>query len=339
MNFINTAGKVPAKSGRIRIVLHGGAGSWANDSLTAEEEKECRGAMAQALSAGYKILKDGGKSVEAVEAAVIILEDSPLFNAGKGSAFTHEGDNELDASIMDGATLKAGAAAAVKHIKNPISLARLIMEKTCYVLLAGEGAEAFAKENGMAPVPQDYFFTERAWKSLQRAREKEAEEKNISAEKDNTAASAPDDMKKHGTVGCAALDINGNLAAGTSTGGLTDKYSGRIGDSPIIGAGTYADNNTCAVSATGTGEYFMRLAAARDISAMLEYRNISIQEAADAAVAKVTKLGGDGGVICLDKKGNIAFSFNSGGMARGYINKDGRPVVMIYRDEKDRPFS
>ena len=278
-------------------------------------------AMNDALMAGYRVLAAGGTSLDAVQSAIVILEDSPLFNAGKGAVFTHEGTNELDASIMDGGTMKAGAVAGLKHIKNPIRLARLVMEKSPHVMMAGEGAEAFAKEQGgIEFVDQKYFYTERAWQALQDA---------VAAEK--KAAHAAD---HHGTVGAVALDQHGHLAAGTSTGGLTNKRFGRIGDSPIIGAGTYANNQSCAISSTGVGEFWIRYTVAHDICARVQYRNMAIQAAADDIIQGVLKpIGGEGGVIGLDAHGNLMMSFNTTGMGRGYVGADGKPTIMFTANE------
>jgi len=320
--------KQPGKQ-RFGIVLHGGAGTILKGSMTPDLERDYREKLTQALTAGYTILKNNGSSLDAVEAAIRILEDSPLFNAGKGAVFTHEGTNELDAAVMDGKTLKAGAVAAVKHIKNPISLARMVMERSPHVMMVGDGAEAFAKAQGMELVGAEYFYTERRWKQLQAARAKEEQQKDSSKLKKYPVP----DTSVHGTVGCAALDKMGNLASGTSTGGVTNKRYGRVGDSPIIGSGTYANNSTCAVSATGTGEYFIRSVVAHDISALMEYKGLSLKEAAETVVmVKLVKLGGDGGVIAIDKDGNIAMPFNTSGMYRAYIDTTGNPVVKIYRE-------
>jgi beta-aspartyl-peptidase (threonine type) len=274
-------------------------------------------AMSDALTAGYRVLSGGGTSLDAVQAAIVILEDSPLFNAGKGAVFTHEGTNELDASIMDGATMKAGAVAGLKHIRNPIRLARLVMEKSPHVLMAGEGAEAFARQEGVEFVDQKYFYTDRAWKALQDA---------LAAEKKNAAQT--DDH--HGTVGAVALDQHGNLAAGTSTGGLTNKRFGRIGDSPIIGAGTYANDQSCAISSTGIGEFWIRYTVAHDICARVQYTHVSIQAAADAIIqGELKPVGGEGGVIGLDPQGNVMMSFNTTGMGRGYVGANGKPAIMF----------
>ena len=316
------------KKSRFKLVIHGGAGTITRQSMTAELEREYRAKLTEALQTGYKILKAGGSSLDAIEATIRVMEDSPLFNAGKGAVFTSAGTNELDSSIMDGATLKAGAVAGLKHVKNPISLARLVMEKSPHVMMVAEGAETFAKQQGVEMVSQKYFFTERRWKALQDVKRKERE----GNKKEKEITPMPED-KKHGTVGAVALDQNGNLAAGTSTGGMTNKRFGRVGDSPIIGAGTYADNRTCGVSATGDGEYFIRLGVARDISALMEYKGKSVKEAAETVIMeKLTRLGGTGGVIALDKDGNHAWPFNTAGMYRGYIDADGKVVVEIYKE-------
>ena len=294
------------------LVIHGGAGTITRENMSTEKEAEYISKLTAALKTGYAILENGGSGLDAVEATIKVMEDSPLFNAGKGAVFTGAGTNELDASIMDGATLQGGAVAGVKTVKNPISAARKVMEKTGHVLLAGEGADAFAKEQGLDIVDNSYFHTEHRFKSLIKAKEKE--------------------MEKHGTVGSVALDKKGNLAAGTSTGGLTNKRWGRVGDSPIIGAGTYASNETCAVSATGQGEYFIRGSVAFDIAAQMDYEKKSVQTAAQAVIDKLTERGGTGGVIVMDSKGNIAMSFNTEGMYRGFYLNDGELTVKIYKD-------
>lgn len=316
----------------IRFVIHGGAGTILRGEMSPDREKEYRTKMAEALMTGYDILKKGGAGLDAVEAAIRILEDSPLFNAGKGAVFTSAGTNELDASIMDGKTLKAGAVASLKHIKNPISLARLVMEKSKHVMMVGDGAETFARQQGIKLVPESYFYTESRWKALQREKAAEEEKNKAPKDKKQEKQHAEGFAHKYGTVGAVALDQGGNLAAGTSTGGMTNKRFGRVGDSPIIGAGTYANNRTCGVSATGDGEYFIRSVVAHDLSALLEYRGLSLKEAADMVIEKVGKLGGEGGLIAVDKGGNIAMSFNTPGMYRGRVNADGQPVVEIYRD-------
>ena len=316
----------------IRFAIHGGAGTILKSQMTAERERDYRAKLTEALQIGYGILKKGGAGLDSVEAAIRLMEDSPLFNAGKGAVFTSAGTNELDASIMDGKTLKAGAVASLKRIKNRISLALLVMEKSKHVMMVGEGAESFARQQGIDFVPQSYFYTESRWKALQR--EKAAEEKRNEAPKDKKPERQHAEGFDHayGTVGAVALDQGGNLAAGTSTGGMTNKRFGRVGDSPIIGAGTYANNRTCAISATGDGEYFIRLAVAHDLSAMLEYKGLALQEAADSVIEKVGKLGGGGGLVAIDKSGNIAMSFNTAGMYRGRIGADEQPVVEIYKN-------
>ena len=274
-----SATAAPSPPPKWGIVIHTGAGNLNLSDViagAADRRQAMQAAMNDALMAGYRVLAGGGTSLDAVQGAIVILEDSPLFNAGKGAVFTHEGTNELDASIMDGGTMKAGAVAGLKHIKNPIRLARLVMEKSPHVMMAGEGAEAFAKEQGgIEFVDQKYFYTERAWQALQDA---------VAAEK--KAAHAAD---HHGTVGAVALDQHGHLAAGTSTGGLTNKRFGRIGDSPIIGAGTYANNQSCAISSTGVGEFWIRYTVAHDICARVQYRNMAIQAAADDIIQGVLK--------------------------------------------------
>jgi beta-aspartyl-peptidase (threonine type) len=322
------------KSKKIGLVIHGGAGTIERSAITPERERDYRAGLERALRAGYDILKSGGSSLDATEAAVRVLEDDPHFNAGKGAVFTSAGTNELDAAIMDGKTLKAGAVANLRHIRNPITLARMLMEKSEHavksprvgpLLMAGEGAETFAKENGIELVDQKYFFTQERWDALQKI--KEAEKSGGSGEKKFIIT----DQDRHGTVGAVALDQSGNLAAATSTGGTTNKKAGRIGDSPIIGAGTYANNATCAVSCTGDGEFFIRAAVAHDVSALMEYRGIKLQEAAQAALDKAKQLGGEGGLIAIDKDGNTALPFNTSGMYRGYVDPSGKFVVEIYK--------
>jgi beta-aspartyl-peptidase (threonine type) len=315
------------------FVIHGGAGTILKSNMTAEAEAAYREKMKEALLAGYNILKNDGSSLDAVEAAIRILEDSPLFNAGKGAVLTSEGTAELDASIMDGKNLSAGAVASLKHIKNPISLARMVMEKSPHVMMVGDGAEAFAKQHGVELVPQDYFIIEKRQKDLQKAKEAEKEEASPSKKSDpEKKGQAPAD-KPHGTVGAVALDKAGNLAAGTSTGGMTNKKFGRIGDSPIIGAGTYANNRTCAVSATGHGEYFIRSVVAYDISALMEYKGMSLKDAANFVIMnKLDKMGGTGGVIAIDHQGHVSMPFNTPGMYRGSVGMDGKVVIEIYKD-------
>ena len=315
---------------RIGFIIHGGAGTITRASMSPEREKEYRAKIEEVLMAGYKALQEGKSSLDAVEIAIRMMEDSPLFNAGKGAVFNHEGKNELDSSIMDGKTLMAGAVAGLHHVKNPITLARAVMEKSPHVMMVGDGAEQFAKEQNIELVDEKYFWTQRRWDDLQRVL-KEEKEKAEGKKVSMNYAQLP--VNKFGTVGAVALDKNGNIAAGTSTGGMTNKRYGRVGDSPIIGAGTYANNNSCGVSGTGTGEYFIRLSVARDICSLMEYRALPIQQAADTVIKqKLQNLGGDGGIIAMDKYGNMAISFNTEGMYRAYINSEGKPVIEIYKD-------
>ncbi len=309
------------------IVIHGGAGTILKKYMTDSLEIAFHSKLKEAITTGHSILEKGGTSLEAITATINIMEDSPLFNAGKGAVFTHEETNELDASIMDGATLNAGAVAGVKHIKNPINLALSVMNDSPHVLLSGEGVEEFAREQGFEMMDHSYFYTEKRFQSLQKVKEREKENK-ISFNDPFIKNS------KFGTVGCVALDKNGNLAAGTSTGGMTNKRWNRIGDSPIIGAGTYANNATCAVSSTGWGEYFIRAMVAHDISAMMEYKGVTLQEAAHEVIQnKVPALGGDGGIVAIDKDGNIAMEFNTLGMFRAHMNAEGELIIKIYKDE------
>ncbi|RTQ50274.1 isoaspartyl peptidase/L-asparaginase [Hymenobacter gummosus] len=344
-----------ADPSRITLVIHGGAGTITRQNMTPEKERAYTEALNQALQAGYTVLQRGGTALDAVEATVRVMEDSPLFNAGKGAVFTHDGRNELDAAVMDGQTLKAGAVAGVTVVRNPISAARAVMEKSEHVLLTGTGAEQFAREKGLTIVEPGYFYTEARYQQLQKAL---ASEKGAVPDQLNTptkttpAAPVPTKTKtktkagkpqgyaeppiftegrKYGTVGAVALDQYGNLAAATSTGGMTNKRYGRVGDAPIIGAGTYADNQTCAVSCTGWGEYFIRVGVARDVAARMEYGRQPLAAAAQATLDKVAQLGGDGGLIGLDRQGNITMPFNSEGMYRGYIKANGQTEVLIYK--------
>ncbi|MEM9494468.1 MAG: isoaspartyl peptidase/L-asparaginase [Pseudomonadota bacterium] len=309
----------------ISIVIHGGAGALAPGRYTAEQEAAYLAKLSEALDAGYAVLEEGGDALDAVEAAIVLMEDSPFFNAGKGAVFTSQGRNELDASIMDGATLNAGAIAGVKKVKNPIKLARAVMEKSRHVMFAREGAEKFAKEQGLESVRPRYFYSDRAWRAYKQAK---AAEKTARAT--GQKASLPEDYK-YGTVGAVALDKDGDLAAGTSTGGMTYKRFGRVGDSPIIGAGTFADNRSCAVSSTGHGEYFMRLTIARDICAQVEYGDKSVEDAAEDVInGRLADLGGTGGVIVLGADGSYAMTFNTAGMFRGVKTQTGVKEVAIY---------
>ncbi len=325
------------------LVIHGGAGVILRKNLSPELEAQYRAALAQALQAGYAVLDRGGIALDAVNAAINVMEDSPLFNAGKGAVLNAEGQCELDAAIMDGRTLAAGSVAAVHHIKNPINLARDVMTRSPHVMMIGDGAEKFAVGLGYTLMPADYFITDLRKKQLEEAKRAEQEKSPQSNNADLPAVRyASDDeallahLRKYGTVGCVALDQAGNLAAGTSTGGMTNKKYGRVGDAPIIGAGTYANNATCAVSATGWGEFFIRTSVAHDISAQMEYQGKGVAEAAKATLAKVARLGGDGGVICLDAHGHVAMEFNSPGMYRACHLSDRPAEVAIYGDESAR---
>jgi beta-aspartyl-peptidase (threonine type) len=314
------------------IVIHGGAGTLDRASMSPEREAQYRAGLEQALRAGHAVLARGGSSMDAVEAAIRVMEDNPLFNAGKGAVFTAEGKNELDAAIMDGRTLAAGSVAGVRHVKNPITLARAVMEHSPHVMLAGDGAEQFARTQGIELVPESYFRTEARWQGLLRAREDERRAAGDTTRRPQALYSVPED-RKFGTVGAVALDQAGNLAAGTSTGGMTNKRWGRIGDAPIIGAGTYASNRSCAVSATGHGEFFIRNTVARDICALVEYRGMALKDAAEEVVMRrLVQQGGDGGIIAMDPQGNYTLTFNSSGMYRGRMGADGRPEIAIFRD-------
>jgi L-asparaginase / beta-aspartyl-peptidase len=319
-------------------VVHGGAGVIERKDLTPAQDEAYREAMGRVAEAGAAVLKRGGTSLDAIEAAIRIMEDDPLFNAGKGAVFAADGRNELDSSIMDGKTLMAGAVASVTTTRHPISLARAVMEHSPHVFLVGEGADEFARTRNLEQVPPSYFFTERRWQGLV----KELKRQGLPVPpRPAGAPTAPEaraalvhDEGKHGTVGVVALDTHGNIAAGTSTGGTTAKRWGRVGDSPIIGAGTYASNSSCAVSATGTGEYFIRLTVARSICALVELKGMKLQAAADQVIHKqLTAMKGDGGVIAVAPDGEMAWSFNTSGMYRARL-ADGQPLVVgIYKDD------
>ncbi|WP_223032443.1 isoaspartyl peptidase/L-asparaginase family protein [Hanstruepera marina] len=318
------------KTSEFSIVIHGGAGTILKKNMTPEKEAAYLAKLEEAIRVGYNILRHGGSSLDAVEKTINVMEDSPLFNAGKGAVFTNAGTNELDASIMDGSTLNAGASAGTKTVRNPINLARTIMENSPHVMLSGAGAETFAKEHDLEIVDSSYFYTEDRFQSLQHVKEYEAKKQT-----DDKTAFYDSTIKdsKFGTVGCVALDKHGNLAAGTSTGGMTNKRWGRIGDAPIIGAGTYANNNTCAVSSTGWGEFFIRAMVAHDISALMEYKALSLKEAAKEVIQeKVPHLGGDGGIIAVDKYGNMVMEFNTAGMYRASMNDEGKLTIGIYKN-------
>ncbi len=311
--------------------MHGGAGTILKKNMTPEKEVAYRETMTKALQTGYDALKSGKSSLDAVEVAIHVLEDSPLFNAGKGAVFTHEGKNELDAAIMDGKSLKAGAIAGVTVIRNPISAARAVMEKSEHVMMAGKGAENFAKQAGLTLVDPSYFYTEERWKGLQQALKQDSMKTVLDHDKKAQRLGTLNPDFKFSTVGAVALDKAGNLAAGTSTGGMTNKRFNRIGDAPIIGAGTYANNATAGISGTGWGEFYIRTVLAHDLSAMMEYQNLSVQEASKRVIAKMGKLGGDGGLIALDKNGQVAMEFNTAGMYRGTVTEDGKITVDIYK--------
>lgn len=321
------------------LLVHGGAGVILRSTLPPELETAYRTALRTALAEGHAVLEKGGSALDAVAAAIVVLEDDPLFNAGRGAALNAEGLCELDASIMDGRTLAAGAVAGVKTIRNPIRLARDVMDRSPHVLLVGEGAERFARGLGHAEVANTWFQTERRREQL---REVQAAAAGLAAnqtppELDDNHGAPPPGEHKWGTVGCVALDRSGRLAAGTSTGGMTNKKFGRVGDSPLIGAGTYAEDATCAVSATGHGEYFIRAGFARDVAARMAYAGESVETAAAAAIARVGALGGSGGAIALDAQGRIAAAFNTPGMYRGWRMSDGRDGIAIFQDEPAPP--
>ena len=312
---------------KIALAIHGGAGTILKSEMTAELEAEYRNALAKALQKGWRILSKNGSALDAVEASVVELENFPLFNAGRGAVFTHEGKNEMDAAVMDGAKLKAGAIAFVKNVKNPIKLARLVMERTEHILLAGEGANEFAHELKVEFESDEYFFTEHRYRQLLTAIEENRVQLDHSSNRKLNIAN----RKSLGTVGAVACDFHGNLAAATSTGGMTNKKFGRIGDTPIIGAGAFAENSTCAVSCTGHGEFFMLGVTAYDVSARMKYKNLNLQEASAEALEHLTKIGGEGGFIAVDSAGNIALPFNCEGMYRGFMTTDGEINVEIYR--------
>lgn len=319
---LTLSGKEPSMP-KYAIAIHGGAGTILKENMTPELEAAYEKTLLQALEAGEDVLKQGGSSVDAVEAAIVVMEDSPLFNAGKGAVFTNDGKNELDASIMDGKTLEAGAVTIVRRVRNPVKLARAVMENSPFVLLAGDGAETFAAEQGIELVDPEYFYTERRWQQLQRARQRDENEMILEHDSDI----------KFGTVGAVALNAEGNLAAATSTGGLTNKRFGRVGDSPLIGAGTYASNDSCAVSGTGKGEYFIRATVARSICALVQYKGVSLEEAAEKIInGQLVEMKADGGVIAVDREGNIALVMNTPGMYRAWVKAGEQPKAAIYRD-------
>ncbi len=308
---------------KIALALHGGAGTLVKGTMTLEKEIAYKNALQNALNKGYAILEKGGTAIEAVEITVKSLEDSPLFNAGKGSVFTANGTHEMDASIMDGSNLKAGAVSLIQGIKNPISLARDVMDKSEHVFMAGEGAMQFAEKLNYKIEDDAYFYDEFRHKQWLEIKDSDSFQLDHADKKDS----------KFGTVGAVALDSFGNIAAATSTGGMTNKKFGRVGDSPMIGAGTYANNKTCAVSCTGSGEFFIRGVVAYDVSALMEYKNLNLQEAANEVIMhRVLEIGGDGGLIALNAKGEIAMTFNTEGMYRACKNSDGLLEIKIYQD-------
>ncbi|MFN9110343.1 MAG: isoaspartyl peptidase/L-asparaginase family protein [Bacteroidota bacterium] len=310
---------------KFAIAVHGGAGTILKSLMTPEKELAYHNGLTQSLQAGYALLEKGGSALDAVEAAVMALEDFPLFNAGRGAVFTNKGTHEMDASIMDGKTLEAGAVSGISNVQNPIRLARVIKEKSGHVFLCGSDAELFAKQMQLPFQPNAYFYEEGRYKQWQEVKDSDG------YQLDHTVNSA--EGKKFGTVGAVALDANGNIAAATSTGGMTNKRFGRVGDSPIIGAGTYANNNTCAISCTGHGEYFIRAVVAYDISCLMEYKGYSLKQACDYVVKdKLVKFGGEGGLIAIDVHGNIELPFNSDGMYRGHQREGEHAVVKIYEE-------
>lgn len=327
-SIVSAAPPVP----KVVLAIHGGTAGDRKE-LTPELEKLVRADMQRALEVGHAVLsREEGTALDAVEAAVRVLEDSPHFNAGKGAVFTHEGQNEMDASIMDGRNLKAGAVASVTVIKNPITAARAVMDKTKHVLLAGRGAEVFATKAGVETVDPSYFWTERRWKQIQTIWEREASER-AAAGKQSRAGTGPLEDEPWSTVGAVARDAQGNLAAATSTGGRTNKMYGRVGDSPIVGAGTYAENGVCAVSGTGEGEYFIRYSACFDIAALMKYKGLSLEAATVEVIQnKLKPAGGEGGVVAIDAEGNFSAPYNTPGLYRGYITADGQTKVMLYEE-------
>jgi len=330
--FSALAVQVSAQQKKYVMVIHGGAGTILKKNMSPEKEAAYVAALTKALNAGYAEIKAGKSSLDAVEATIHVLENDPHFNAGKGAVFTHDGRNELDAAIMDGKTLMAGSVAGVTTIKNPISAARAVMEKSEHVMMVGAGADQFAKESGLEIVDPKYFWTKERWDGLQQAIKEDSTKAVLDhGSKKSELFGIKNHDYKFGTVGCVALDKAGNLAAGTSTGGMTNKKYGRVGDAPIIGAGTYCNNETAGISCTGWGEFYIRNVVAKTISDLMEYKGLSVTEASKIALDKVGKMGGDGGLIALDKKGNMTMPFNTEGMYRGAITADGKIEVSIYK--------
>ncbi len=319
------------KQDKVVLVIHGGAGTILKKNMTPEKEKAYRDALAESLTKGYEVIKQGGESENAAIEAIKVMENSPLFNAGKGAVFTHEGKNELDASLMIGNTMQAGAVAGVTTIKNPILAAKAVLQNSAHVMMVGKGAEEFAQTQGLEIVDPNYFKTEERWNSLQKVLEKDKEKMELDHDA-KTQAYVPFNFvdEKFGTVGAVALDNKGHISAGTSTGGMTNKRFGRVGDSPIIGAGTYA-NSEVGVSSTGWGEYFIKAVAAYDVAALMNYKKLSSKKAGEEVIKKIGDLGGDGGMIILDKNGQASFPFNTAGMYRGSITQSGKITIEIYQ--------
>ena len=312
------------------VVIHGGAGTILKKDMSPELEEQYSAKLKEALTQSYQKIKEGKSSLEAVEAAIVVMEDSPLFNAGKGAVFTSDGRNELDASIMYGKDKSAGAVAGVTVVKNPIKAAIAVMQKSEHVMMIGKGAEQFAKKEGLEIVNPKYFWTQHRWDALQKVKKAELKANQPNAMNNSHYPSYYWVDKKFGTVGCVALDRDGNISAGTSTGGMTNKKYGRVGDAPIIGAGTYADKNV-GISGTGWGEFYIRTSAARTVAAKYEYQNKDVKTATQEVMLEIEKLGGDGGMIALDKNGNVAMTFNTEGMYRGTVTEDGEINIEIYK--------
>ena len=312
------------------VVIHGGAGTILKKDMSPELEEQYRAKLKEALTQSYQKIKEGKSSLEAVEAAIVVMEDSPLFNAGKGAVFTSDGRNELDASIMYGKDKSAGAVAGLTVVKNPIKAAIAVMQKSEHVMMIGKGAEQFAKKEGLEIVNPKYFWTQHRWDALQKVKKAELKANQPNAMNNSHYPSYYWVDKKFGTVGCVALDKDGNISAGTSTGGMTNKKYGRVGDAPIIGAGTYADKNV-GISGTGWGEFYIRTSAARTVAAKYEYQNKDVKTATQEVMLEIEKLGGDGGIIALDKNGNVAMTFNTEGMYRGTVTEDGEINIEIYK--------
>ena len=326
--FFGCSSEKEKKQPPFGIVIHGGAGTILKENMSDEMEKAYIEKLTEAITSGHAILKAGGTSQDAIEKTIRVMENSPLFNSGKGAVLTENESIALDASFMDGKTLNSGAIAGVKHIKNPISAAIKVMHNSPHVLLSGTGADRFAVEQNLDTVPESYFITDRRLRDLKRVQQLETDKKITL----NSSEQLYFKNQRYGTVGCVALDLNGNLAAGTSTGGMTNKKWGRIGDAPIIGAGTYANNLSCGVSATGWGEFFIRSVVAHDIAALVEYKKLSVKDASKQVLQKVEDLGGDGGVVVMDTHGNVAMEFNTPGMYRAHMNSEGKLTVRIYGD-------